>query len=99
MQSLWSEKSSIHGHINKLHQDISTIFSRLNPWKTKEIKYPDKSSYHVLREYHTVGIANWFFHENSWCGQFRHALSKYAMKNIPSWLSFRDIYDRISTNF
>jgi hypothetical protein len=23
-----------------------------------------------LREYDTVGIANWFFHENSWFGQF-----------------------------
>jgi hypothetical protein len=52
-----------------------------------------------LREYDTVGIAKWFFHENSWFGQFRHALSKYAKKNIPSWLNFRDIYDRISTNF
>ena len=52
-----------------------------------------------LREYDTVGIANWFFHESSWFGQFRHALSKYAKKNIPSWLSFRDIYDRISTIF
>jgi hypothetical protein len=53
----------------------------------------------TLREYDTVGIANWFFHENSWFGQFRHALSKYAKKNIPSWLIFRDIYDRISTIF
>ena len=52
-----------------------------------------------LREYDTVGIAKWFFHENSCFGQFRHALSKYAKKNIPSWLSFRDIYDRISTIF
>ena len=52
-----------------------------------------------LREYDTVGIADWFFHENSWFGQFRHALSKYAKKNIPSWFSFRDIYDRISTIF
>ena len=54
---------------------------------------------HALREYDTVGIANWFFHENSWFGQFRHALSKYAKKNIPSRLNFRDIYDRISTIF
>ena len=53
----------------------------------------------LLREYDTVGIAKWFFHENSWVGQFRHALSKYAKKNIPSWFSFRDIYDRISTIF
>jgi hypothetical protein len=52
-----------------------------------------------LREYDTVGFTNWFFDENSWFGQFRHALSKYAKKNIPSWLSFRDIYDRISTIF
>ena len=52
-----------------------------------------------LREYDTVGIAKWFFHENSWFGQFRHALSKYAKKNTPSWLIFRDIYDRISTIF
>jgi hypothetical protein len=44
-------------------------------------------------------LPTWFFHENSWFGQFRHALSKYAKKNIPSWLSFRDIYDRISTIF
>jgi hypothetical protein len=35
---------------------------------------------YALREYDTVGIANWFFHENLWCGQFRHALSKYAKK-------------------
>ena len=41
----------------------------------------------------------WFFRENSWFGQFRHALSKYAKTNIPSWLCFRDIYDRISTIF
>jgi hypothetical protein len=54
---------------------------------------------YALREYDTVVIANWFFHENSWCGQFRHAFSKYAKKNIPSWLSFRDIYDRISIIF
>ena len=53
----------------------------------------------LTKEYDTVGIANWFFHENSWLGQFRYALSKYANKNIPSWLSFRDIYDRISTIF
>ena len=52
-----------------------------------------------LREYDTVGIAKWIVHENSWFGQFRHALSKYAKKNIPLWLSFRDIYDRISTIF
>jgi hypothetical protein len=52
-----------------------------------------------LREYDTVVMAKWFFHENSWFGQFRHALSKYAKKKIPSWLSFRDIYDRISTKF
>ena len=52
-----------------------------------------------LREYDTVGFTNWFFDENSWFGQFRHALSKYAKTNIPSWLSFRDIYDRISTIF
>jgi hypothetical protein len=45
------------------------------------------------------GIAKWFFHEKSWFGQFRHALSKYEKKNIPSWLSFRDIYHRIATNF
>ena len=35
-----------------------------------------------LREYDTVGFANWFFDENSWFGQFQHALSKYAKKNI-----------------
>jgi hypothetical protein len=49
----------------------------------------------LLREYDTVGIANWFFHEHSWCGQFRHALSKYAKKNIPSWLSFIPQISRI----
>jgi hypothetical protein len=49
--------------------------------------------------YSRLGIAKWFFHENSGFGQFRHALSKYAKKNIPSWLNFRDIYDRISTIF
>jgi hypothetical protein len=38
----------------------------------------------LLREYDTVGIANGFFDENSSFGQFRHALSKYAKKNIPS---------------
>jgi hypothetical protein len=54
---------------------------------------------HALGEYDTVGIAKWFFDENLWFGQFRHALSKYAKKNIPSWLSFRDIYDRISNHF
>ena len=64
---------------------------------------PGEPSYtntgYTLREYDTVGIASWFFHENLWFGQFRHALSKYAKKNIPSWLSFRDIYDRISIIF
>ena len=53
----------------------------------------------MLREYDTVGIAKRFLHENSWFGQFWHTLSKYAKKNIPSWFSFRDIYDRISTIF
>ena len=53
----------------------------------------------ALKEYDTVGIAKWFVHENSWFGQLRHALSKYAKKNIPYWLSFRYIYDRISTIF
>jgi hypothetical protein len=33
-----------------------------------------------LREYDTVGIANWFFHENSWFGQFRHAERNYHRK-------------------
>jgi hypothetical protein len=36
----------------------------------------------TLREYDTVGIANWFFHENSWFGQFRHALSKCAKSGV-----------------
>jgi hypothetical protein len=65
--------------------------------KSRE-KLAERRQY-ILREYDSVGIAKWFFHENSWFGQFRHALSKYAKKNIPSCPSFRDIYDRISTNF
>jgi hypothetical protein len=36
----------------------------------------------TLRDYDTVGIANWFFHENSWFGQFRHALSKCAKSGV-----------------
>ena len=47
---------------------------------------------HALREYDTVGIANWFFHENSWFGQFRHALSKYQRK-----LYLRDLVFEIFT--
>jgi hypothetical protein len=65
--------------------------------KSRE-KLAERRQY-ILREYDSVGIAKWFFHENSWFGQFRHALSKYAKKNIPSCPSFRDIYDRISTIF
>ena len=73
--------------------------STFSSWKYQHKMWMLDESFSVLREYDTVGIVNWFFHENSWFGQFRHALSKYAKKNIPSWLSFRDIYDRVSTIF
>ena len=50
--------------------------------KKKKIMDKKLDTPSTLREYDTVGIANWFFHENSWFGQFRHALSKCAKSGV-----------------
>ena len=60
------------------------VFYKEVYFKKKKKKIMDKKldTPSTLRDYDTVGIANWFFHENSWFGQFRHALSKCAKSGV-----------------